>query len=149
MISPDARRDAGSPPACAATLDSVARVTLCMELEPPLGDPASLNEWLRGSTPGLGRPGLTFFIIIWPRRQRSAARTRDRVRHVRDVADARLDPRVRAFAVGHRTGWLTAVLASTTWLGSNWLPVPILVAVTGYLLLRRGDRRAAVAVWVT
>jgi membrane protein DedA with SNARE-associated domain/membrane-associated phospholipid phosphatase len=62
---------------------------------------------------------------------------------------ARLDPQVHAFAVSHRTGWLTVVLANATWAGSNWLLIPILAAATGYLLLRRGDRRAAVAVWVT
>ena len=40
-------------------------------------------------------------------------------------------------------------LQEATWLGSNWLLVPVLLTATGYLLLRRGDRRTAVAVWVT
>jgi membrane-associated phospholipid phosphatase len=62
---------------------------------------------------------------------------------------ARLDPRVHTFAVAHRAGWLTAVLANATWLGSNWLLVPILLVATGYLVLRLGDRRAAIAVWAT
>jgi undecaprenyl-diphosphatase len=60
---------------------------------------------------------------------------------------ARLDPRVHAFAVAHRSGWLTAVLANITWLGSNWLLLPVLLGAT-VVLLRRRDRRAAVALWV-
>jgi membrane protein DedA with SNARE-associated domain/membrane-associated phospholipid phosphatase len=72
---------------------------------------------------------------------------------VQDVAAgegiARFDPQIHAFAVAHRTGWLTVILANATWLGSNWLLVPILAVATAYLLLRRGDRRAAIAVGVT
>jgi undecaprenyl-diphosphatase len=60
---------------------------------------------------------------------------------------ARLDPRVHALAVTHRSGWLTAVTANITWLGSNWLLLPVLLVAT-VVLLRRRDRRAAVAVWV-
>jgi len=59
---------------------------------------------------------------------------------------ARLDPRVHAFAVAHRAGWLTAVLANVTWLGSNWLLLPVLL-VAAVFLLRRRDRRAAIALW--
>ncbi len=60
---------------------------------------------------------------------------------------ARLDPRMHAVAVAHRTGWLTAILANVTWLGSNWLLLPLLAGAT-VLLLRRQDRRAALMVWV-
>src|SRR5262249_30118155 len=59
---------------------------------------------------------------------------------------ARLDLRVHAFAVAHRTGWLTAIMANITWLGSNWLLVPVLTGATA-LLLRRRRTRATVAVW--
>jgi undecaprenyl-diphosphatase len=64
-----------------------------------------------------------------------------------DVALARLDPGMHAFAVSHRTEWLTAILSNVTWLGSNWLLLPLLAGAT-VLLLRRGDRRTAVTVWV-
>jgi membrane-associated phospholipid phosphatase len=59
---------------------------------------------------------------------------------------ARLDPWVHAFAVAHRSGWLTAVMANATWLGSNWLLLPVLVVATVFLLRRR-NRSAAVALW--
>jgi undecaprenyl-diphosphatase len=54
-----------------------------------------------------------------------------------------LDPPVHAYAVAHRTGWLTAILSNVTWLGSNWLLLPVL-AVAALLLLRRGNRPAGV-----
>ena len=60
---------------------------------------------------------------------------------------AGLDPRVHAVAVAHRSDWLTAAMANITWLGSNWLLVPVLLLAT-VVLLRRRDRRAAVALWV-
>src|SRR5262249_4644834 len=43
-------------------------------------------------------------------------------------------------------GWLTGIMTNLTWLGSNWLLLPLLAAAT--LLLRRADRRGAVTVWV-
>lgn len=54
---------------------------------------------------------------------------------------ARLDPGVHAFAVAHRTGWLTAIMRNATWLGSSWVLVPALVAAT--VILLRGHRRRA------
>src|SRR2546430_2191687 len=75
--------------------------------------------------------------------------SKQRVRDFRDgmaAGPARLDPHVYTFAVTHRTGWLTPIMANVTWLGSNWLLLPLLAAATA-LLLRRGDRRAVVTVW--
>jgi membrane-associated phospholipid phosphatase len=59
---------------------------------------------------------------------------------------ARLDPGAHACAVAHRTPWLTVIMANVTWLGSNWLLLPILAAAT-IVLLRRGNRSAVLAVW--
>ncbi len=60
---------------------------------------------------------------------------------------ARLDPRLHAYAVAHRTPWLTVIMTNVTWLGSNWLLLPILAAAT-ILRLRRRNRPAVLAVWV-
>lgn len=51
------------------------------------------------------------------------------------------DPRVTAWVVAHRTDWLTAVMKSVTWLGSNAVIVPGLVLVAGLFLVRRRDWR--------
>jgi undecaprenyl-diphosphatase len=59
---------------------------------------------------------------------------------------ARLDPGVHAFAVAHRTHWLTAVMAAVTWLGSGRVLVPVLVVAT-IVLLRRHDRREVWWLW--
>nr|WP_055502884.1 VTT domain-containing protein [Nonomuraea pusilla] len=65
---------------------------------------------------------------------------------------ARWDPVVQAFAVAHRTPWLTAVMTTVTWAGSALLLVPALL-LTSWLLLRprRGVAlpawRAAGALW--
>jgi undecaprenyl-diphosphatase len=59
---------------------------------------------------------------------------------------ARLDPRVHAFAVAHRTGWLTLIMRNVTWLGSSYVLVPVLAAAT-VVLLRRRDRRAVGRLW--
>jgi len=59
---------------------------------------------------------------------------------------AQLDPRVHAFAAAHRTGWLTAIMTSATWLGSNWLLLPVLAAATALLLWRR-NHRSAILIW--
>ncbi|MEV5591841.1 DedA family protein, partial [Nonomuraea pusilla] len=50
---------------------------------------------------------------------------------------ARWDPVVQAFAVAHRTPWLTAVMSTVTWAGSTLLLVPALL-LTSWLLLRPG-----------
>jgi undecaprenyl-diphosphatase len=59
---------------------------------------------------------------------------------------AGLDPRVHAFVVAHRTGWLTLIMRNVTWLGSNYVLVPVLLAAT-VALLRRRDRRAVGRLW--
>jgi undecaprenyl-diphosphatase len=60
---------------------------------------------------------------------------------------ARLDPRVNALGLGHRTGWLTAVMQTATWLGSSVIIVPLLAAASVYLLRARRDVRAAGYLW--
>ncbi len=59
---------------------------------------------------------------------------------------ARFDPRIHTFAVAHRTGWLTALMRNATWLGSNWVLIPVLLAAT-LVLLRRRNRRAVGRLW--
>jgi undecaprenyl-diphosphatase len=59
---------------------------------------------------------------------------------------SRLDPRVHAFVVAHRTGWLTLVMRNVTWLGSSFVLVPLLMIVTA-VLLRRWRVRAAIYLW--
>jgi membrane-associated phospholipid phosphatase len=49
---------------------------------------------------------------------------------VADEGTVRYDPGVTAFAIEHRTGWLTLVMRNVTWLGSSWILVPTLVALT-------------------
>jgi membrane protein DedA with SNARE-associated domain/membrane-associated phospholipid phosphatase len=51
-----------------------------------------------------------------------------------------LDPRIHAFVVAHRTGWLTLIMRNVTWLGSSFVLVPLLVIVTA-VLIRGRDRR--------
>ncbi len=60
---------------------------------------------------------------------------------------ARLDPHVHAFAVAHRTGWLTAIMRNATWLGSSWVLLPLLAVATAILLRdrrRHPDARPAI-----
>lgn len=49
------------------------------------------------------------------------------------------DSPVAAWLVGHRTGWLTAVMQGITMLGSGWVTIPLLV-LAGLVLTRRGHR---------
>jgi membrane protein DedA with SNARE-associated domain/membrane-associated phospholipid phosphatase len=55
------------------------------------------------------------------------------------------DPGMTRFAVAHRTAALTAAMRGVTWLGSNAVLIPLVVAVGAYLLFRARDGRAAVA----
>jgi membrane-associated phospholipid phosphatase len=56
---------------------------------------------------------------------------------------ALFDPRVLRWVVAHRTAWLTAVMNTVTWLGSNAVIVPFLVIVGTFLIVRRRDWRPA------
>jgi undecaprenyl-diphosphatase len=60
---------------------------------------------------------------------------------------ARLDPRVNAFVLGHRTGWLTTIMETATWLGSTVIIVPLLLAASVYLLRAYRDLRATLQLW--
>jgi undecaprenyl-diphosphatase len=55
---------------------------------------------------------------------------------------ALLDPRVLRWVVDHRSTWLTAMMRTSTWLGSTVVIVPLLILVGGYYLVRRRDRRS-------
>lgn len=60
-----------------------------------------------------------------------------------------IDPRVLAFVLAHRTGWLTVVMQAVTWLGSGVVLVPVLVAMSLILVWWRRDLRVPVELWVT
>ena len=61
---------------------------------------------------------------------------------------ASLDPRVQAFAVAHRTGWLSGSLQTITWLGSNVVLIPLLVAISVSWLRTRRNWRIIVQLWI-
>jgi membrane protein DedA with SNARE-associated domain/membrane-associated phospholipid phosphatase len=61
---------------------------------------------------------------------------------------ALLDPRAHAWALAHRLGWLTHLFQVVTWLGSNAMVVPLLVAATVLACRSRRSWRPAVAVGV-
>src|SRR5919201_673190 len=52
---------------------------------------------------------------------------------------ARIDPRFESYVVAHRAAWATGVMKSVTWLGSNVMLIPLVLAVGGYFVLRRRD----------
>ena len=54
------------------------------------------------------------------------------------------DPRVMSLAVAERVGWLTPLMRTVTWLGSNAVLVPSAFAIGGFFLLRRRDPRPPV-----
>jgi membrane protein DedA with SNARE-associated domain/membrane-associated phospholipid phosphatase len=56
------------------------------------------------------------------------------------------DPSVTRFLVDHRVAWATELMKGATWLGSNAVLIPLVVALGGYLLIRKKDWRAAVLV---
>jgi undecaprenyl-diphosphatase len=60
---------------------------------------------------------------------------------------SRADPRVNAFVLGHRTGWLTTIMQTATWLGSSAVIVPLLLATSVYLLRACRDLRAIAHLW--
>ena len=47
------------------------------------------------------------------------------------------DPRVTAWVIAHRTGWLTSALSILTWLGSTAFIIPAGLAIGLYFLIRR------------
>jgi membrane protein DedA with SNARE-associated domain/membrane-associated phospholipid phosphatase len=62
---------------------------------------------------------------------------------------ALLDPRALRWAVAHRAAWLTAVMKTVTWVGSNAVIVPVLLIVGTFIVVRRGDWRPAATLAVT
>ncbi len=54
---------------------------------------------------------------------------------------ALVDPKVLNWVVNHRAAWITAVMRTVTWLGSNAVIVPLLLVAGGYYLIRRRDGR--------
>ena len=54
------------------------------------------------------------------------------------------DPRVTRFVVNHRVAWATGLMNGVTRLGSGEVLIPLVVALGGYMLLRRKDWRATV-----
>jgi undecaprenyl-diphosphatase len=59
-----------------------------------------------------------------------------------------LDTDVLNWVVHHRTGTVTAVMETATWLGSVLTLVPLLAAVSVYLIRRHRDRRATALLWI-
>ena len=53
------------------------------------------------------------------------------------------DPGVTRFVLDHRVAWATGFMRGVTWLGSNAVLIPLVVALGGYALLRKKDWRAA------
>jgi len=64
-----------------------------------------------------------------------------------DVVDhdetAKFDPRMARFVLAHRAGWLTASMQVLTWVGSNAVLIPVVVAIGGWFAWRRSDWRPA------
>jgi membrane-associated phospholipid phosphatase len=54
------------------------------------------------------------------------------------------DPRVMSLVVAERVGWLTPLMRTLTWLGSNAVLVPSALAIGGFFLIRRRDPRPLV-----
>jgi membrane protein DedA with SNARE-associated domain/membrane-associated phospholipid phosphatase len=51
------------------------------------------------------------------------------------------DPEVMRFVVAHRAAWATAMMRSVTWLGSNAVLIPLVVAIGAWALLRKRSWR--------
>lgn len=67
--------------------------------------------------------------------------TQDVVAHEEAVLS---DPGVTRFVVDHRVAWATGLMKGVTWLGSNAVLIPLVVALGAYVLLRKKDVRAVV-----
>jgi undecaprenyl-diphosphatase len=47
------------------------------------------------------------------------------------------DPHVTAWMAAHRTGWLTSILRTATWLGSTAVIIPLGLIIGGFFVLRQ------------
>jgi undecaprenyl-diphosphatase len=54
-----------------------------------------------------------------------------------------VDVRIENFVLTHRAGWLITTMKATTWLGSNVVLIPVVVATSAWFLLKWGDTRSA------
>jgi len=54
-----------------------------------------------------------------------------------------VDVRIENFVLTHRAGWLITTMKATTWLGSNVVLIPVVVAASAWFLLKWGDTRSA------
>jgi undecaprenyl-diphosphatase len=54
---------------------------------------------------------------------------------------ASADPRVTAWVVAHRAGWLTGIMKAVTWLGSTAVIIPLGLIAGGFFVLRRREWR--------
>jgi membrane-associated phospholipid phosphatase len=59
-----------------------------------------------------------------------------------------LDQRVQTYLLAHRLPWLTAVMETSTWLGSTVVLVPVLAVASVFLLRTRQDLRTTFHLWV-
>lgn len=59
-----------------------------------------------------------------------------------------LDTDLQNWVVHHRTGTVTAVMETATWLGSTLTLVPLLTAVSVYLIRRHRDLRTTALLWI-
>jgi undecaprenyl-diphosphatase len=75
-----------------------------------------------------------------------AGLTQDVVGHDETVL---FDPRVTAYVVAHRTGWLSSAMQIVTWLGSTVVIVPLLLAVAIIMVTWRHNWRWAVLLTVS
>jgi|GEM_PF-6012995 undecaprenyl-diphosphatase len=91
-------------------------------------DPSSLRGFALTFTLAVGAVAVWIF----------AGLTQDVVAH--DEA-ALLDPRMLHWVLARRTAWLTTVMKTVTWLGSNAVIVPVVLLVGAFYLLRRRDWR--------
>lgn len=59
------------------------------------------------------------------------------------------DVRIENFALGHRVAWLVSAMKAITWLGSNVVLTPVVLALSAWFLLRWRDNRSAVELVAT
>jgi hypothetical protein len=64
----------------------------------------------------------------------SGAVTRDVAGHDEMAAH---DPHVTAWMAAHRTGWLTSILRTATWMGSTAVIIPLGLIIGGFFVLRQ------------